>query len=93
MSELQAYYNNFACANVWADPDPERCGCRGSGWWLSDLDTFHKCPCHYNGQRHPEDYPYEDTDDEPCSQQHVGENPVQSHSSSDEGQAIHDVPF
>lgn len=26
--------------------------CRG--WLISDYDTYHQCPYHYNGQRHPE---------------------------------------
>lgn len=37
-------------------PDPEQCLCRGSGWALSDVDTWHQCPIHYKNQRHPEDY-------------------------------------
>ena len=50
---LQAYYDEFKCG-FWADPDPARCRCHGSGWALSDLDTFHECPEHYCGQLHPE---------------------------------------
>ena len=29
---------------------PFDCWCGGSGWVLSDWDTFHECPHHYNGQ-------------------------------------------
>lgn len=55
---LQQTYN--ACARgEFSHPDPELCGCRG-GWFLSDLDTWHKCPEHYENQRHPEAYEYID---------------------------------
>ena len=37
------------------NPDPKQCGCHGTGWILSDFDTWHECPAHYKGQRHPED--------------------------------------
>ena len=40
---------------VWAHPEAEHCGCRGSGWWASELDTFHECRFHQRGQPHPED--------------------------------------
>lgn len=39
----------------WAEINPVRCPCRGSGWLLSDFDTFHACPVHGNGVPHPED--------------------------------------
>lgn len=58
MSELQAYYEAF-CTGYWANPDEDRCQCRGSGWALSEVDTWHACPAHYKGQPHPEDYDYE----------------------------------
>ncbi len=36
----------------------ENCRCGGEGEWggwiLSDYDTWHHCPLHYNGQEHPE---------------------------------------
>lgn len=58
---LQAEYNEF-CQGYWADPDPKQCRCRGSGYALSDLDTWHQCPYHWTKQtRHPE----EDWGDEP----------------------------
>ena len=53
MSELQQYYNAI-CTGYWADPDPDVCPCR-RGWFLSDVDTFHKCRYHWHGQPHPED--------------------------------------
>jgi hypothetical protein len=56
MSDLQAYYENFATQpSRWAAPDHEVCGCRGRGWWNSELDTWHECPFHYvKGQLSPE---------------------------------------
>jgi hypothetical protein len=60
-SEMEDYYNNVAHGGNdsppgWIDEDPNRCGCRGRGWFLSNLDTWHKCPVHHKkGQRHPED--------------------------------------
>ncbi len=56
---LQLEYQ-YMCTGDWADPEPGQCPCNGNGWNLSDLDTWHKCPYHYKGQRHPEDYPYEE---------------------------------
>jgi hypothetical protein len=58
---LQAEFDEF-CRGYWADPDPKQCRCRGSGYALSDLDTWHQCPYHWTKQtRHPE----EDWGDEP----------------------------
>jgi len=55
------YYQEVACnSSTWADADAARCGCRGRGWWLSEVDTWHCCPCHGKGVPHPE-YP---TDEE-----------------------------
>jgi hypothetical protein len=55
MSELQFYYDNFATQpSRWSNQDPDRCGCRGSGWFLSEVDTWHECPKHYKDQPHPE---------------------------------------
>lgn len=53
VSELQAYYETCK-ANVWVREKPEECGCRGRGWFLSDVDTLHKCPVHSHGQPEPE---------------------------------------
>ena len=41
-------------SGAWADPDYFVCPCRG-GWLLSDFDSFHRCPFHAEGDRHPED--------------------------------------
>jgi len=49
MSELQTYYDAFKTA-YWADEDAAVCRCKGSGWVLSEVDTFHECPVHYDGQ-------------------------------------------
>lgn len=43
-----------AMAQDFAD-QPELCGCRGGGWWLSNYDTWHQCQAHYKGQKHPEE--------------------------------------
>lgn len=53
MSELQAHYEmmNTGC---WATSDAEDCPCHGNGWALSEVDTWHKCPVHFQGQLHPE---------------------------------------
>ena len=50
----------MACyTSLWADEDPSRCGCRGRGWMLSDVDTWHQCPAHGRGVMHPEEAEYE----------------------------------
>lgn len=55
MGMLQDYFNEFS-QGYWADPDPKQCGCRGSGYALSDVDTWHKCPYHCTPTtRHPEE--------------------------------------
>ena len=62
MSELQSYYDNYARnPSRWSDPDPDKCGCHGRGWFLSEVDTWHRCPEHGNGVLHPdaEDYGWE----------------------------------
>lgn len=35
--------------------DTAACWCNGSGWIVSDWDSQHKCPYHYNGQPNNED--------------------------------------
>lgn len=52
---LQQYYDNFAKTGAWSDPEAEHCGCRGGGWWHSELDTLHQCRYHYKGQPSSED--------------------------------------
>ena len=59
MSELNSYYEAFR-TGYWADPEEAHCPCHGSGWALSQVDTWHECPRHYQGQRHPEDERYEE---------------------------------
>jgi len=50
---LQSYYDAFK-SGYWARSDAEVCPCRGCGWALSEVDTWHKCPIHYAGQPDPE---------------------------------------
>lgn len=38
----------------WMNYNPNKCGCRGSGWFLSDVDTFHPCVYHNLGAPNPE---------------------------------------
>ena len=55
----------YACSNTGRNNDGRvtctKCDGEGytqapcGGWILSDFDTFHHCPMHYNGQQHPED--------------------------------------
>ena len=40
---------------AWAEANPSKCPCKGSGWLLSDYDTWHRCPRHGAGVPHPED--------------------------------------
>jgi len=54
MSDLQNYYDNVCRSGAWSDPDPNLCGCNGSGWFNSDLDTQHKCRFHRPNAPHPE---------------------------------------
>jgi hypothetical protein len=55
MSEQRGYYDNFRMGSF-ARSAFDKCGCRGSGYALSEVDTWHQCPLHYTGQRHPEDF-------------------------------------
>lgn len=55
MSEYQTYYREVACGGAWADEDPNVCGCKGSGYWSSELDTWHECRFHHTKDSiHPE---------------------------------------
>lgn len=46
-SEQQNYFENFArVSSCWADADASKCGCRGTGWFTSEVDTLHACPMH-----------------------------------------------
>ncbi len=53
-SELSLYFDAFK-TGYWAHPVASECLCRGSGWALSEVDTWHKCREHYEGQRDPDD--------------------------------------
>jgi hypothetical protein len=53
MSEFTLYYEAVQSGSF-SDPDPKACGCRGSGWFLSELDTWHACPEHNDGQPCPD---------------------------------------
>lgn len=52
-SELTQYHTAFN-TGYWATEDAGECPCRGYGWALSDVDTWHECPAHFTGQRHPD---------------------------------------
>lgn len=56
MSELTTYYTEFCQSSRWQHPDAEKCGCGGGGWWLSEVDTWHRCSIHGTeaNARHPE---------------------------------------
>ncbi len=60
-SELQDYFNMVAYGGddsppPWIREEAAECGCRGSGWFLSQVDTYHRCPLHFHGQINPEMY-------------------------------------
>lgn len=54
MNHVADFLNQLDTA-VWNDIDPAKCPCRGSGWLLSDYDTWHRCRTHGIGVPHPED--------------------------------------
>ena len=53
MNSLQQEFNELQTGN-WAEQNPSKCPCRGRGWLLSDLDTWHQCPVHGSGAPYPE---------------------------------------
>ena len=61
-SEYSLYYSNFPSI-VWENgsEDPEKCICKGRGWVLSEIDTYHEC--RYHKGEHPEDYSNECPED------------------------------
>jgi len=63
---LQNYYDNFCVeVSMLAHHDPEVCLCKGGGWVLSDVDTWHECPCHKE-KPHPEsEYDETPAEDQP----------------------------
>ena len=44
---LQGYFDNFCRSGAWRHHNPASCGCRGTGYFVSDLDTIHRCAEHY----------------------------------------------
>ena len=73
----EAIYNTM-------DLDPRCCPCRGGGWHLSSWDSWHKCPTHFRGQRHPEmDYPETPYDVDPVDGRPVP--PMHVRMAQDEG--------
>ena len=50
----QAFYDEIDEMRFNATKDPATCRCHGGGWMLSDFDSWHMCPAHYEGQEHPE---------------------------------------
>ena len=65
---LQGIYD-AAQAGYWENEDETVCGCNGKGWFLSDVDTWHKCPYHRPDAPHPED----DSDDDWCEKHLIKE--------------------
>jgi len=64
MNTHEAYAEEIR-RGVWADPNPDRCGCKGTGLWVSDFDSYHECPFHGDP-----DIPDPEWDDEthgPCT--------------------------
>ena len=39
----------------WAEINPNRCPCHGSGWVLSDYDSWHRCPIHGHSVPYPDE--------------------------------------
>ena len=63
MSELAAYYEAFR-TGYWAEENETVCPCHGSGWALSEVDTWHECPVHFRGQPSPESHEGFESDEE-----------------------------
>lgn len=53
-NEQQRSEASFAQHAGW-DEKEEDCACNGTGWCLSNLDQWHRCPYHGAGKPHPED--------------------------------------
>lgn len=53
MSQMEHDYRELQSGR-WAEINPSKCPCRGTGWFNSDLDTLHQCPVHGGGVPHPE---------------------------------------
>lgn len=54
MTMLQDMYDDLR-TGFWANRNPNRCPCRGSGWYLSDLDIPFRCRLHGRGVPEPTD--------------------------------------
>jgi hypothetical protein len=74
---------------TWAESDVKHCACRGGGWMLSDYDTWHKCPIHYDGQRHPEQADWEAE----MADEYPGGPPADDHEMCRKAAAKNDLPF
>ena len=46
-----SYIARYGCSS-WGDNPKNDC----SGWILTDFDTYHKCPIHFDGQMSPFEY-------------------------------------
>lgn len=72
MSNFHDYIDAFRAFML--NPEADKCKCHGSGWALTDFDTWEKCPFHYKNHKdtpHPED----DMPDMPsCTECWDGEN-------------------
>ena len=55
MSEIQQYMDEYVGRAAWARESIFECGCRGTGWFLSAVDTRHECPAH-PGHPYPDEY-------------------------------------
>ena len=53
MNAMQAEFQGWERGG-WEHPAPSKCPCKGTGWALSNLDTWHKCQVHGFGTQHPE---------------------------------------
>jgi hypothetical protein len=49
------YYNVARSPSRWGHPEAAECGCRGTGWFVSEVDTVHKCGLHWEGEPCPHD--------------------------------------
>lgn len=42
----QSDYQLMRAGAGWAEPEEQYCGCKGSGWYISNFDTVERCPYH-----------------------------------------------
>lgn len=50
--EVGSAFGGPVCIMV--HPDPKICGCGGSGWQGTELDSVHRCPNHEVTNHHPD---------------------------------------